>query len=184
MRDVNGDAGVYYRPEDYVPFARRLLIDLIDTSLLTLFCAPVSIALAFLWPHEESVGILILATWAVPWFCYFVLLKRSRFRTLGYILLGARIVNLRGERPSIASLTARLLFIVAGPANVLIDLFWIPSDPCHQAIRDKFAHTYVIRRAAEPAGVGKIAYRTYTMFGATLLFQEVQTPLQPQPNSA
>lgn len=38
---------------------------------------------------------------AAVWLGYFVFLKASRYRTLGYVLGGARIVNYRGERPGI-----------------------------------------------------------------------------------
>lgn len=72
------------------------------------------------------------------------------------------------------ALTARLLFAVAGPFNVILDLLWVSSDSCRQALRDKFAHTFVVRANAQPAGTGKIVYRTYTVFGGTMLFAEVQ----------
>jgi hypothetical protein len=65
------------------------------------------------------------------------------------------------------------LFATLGPVNFLLDLLWVPSDPCRQALRDKFAHTYVIRRDAVPVGSGRIAYGIYTAFGMTMLFAEV-----------
>ena len=116
------------------------------------------------------------AAWVIVWFGYFVLLKGSRFRTAGYLLAGARIVNMRGERPSRVSLSIRLLFAVFGPVNLLFDLFWIPSDPHRQALRDKFAHTYVVRQEALPAGNGPIGYSQYTILGGSFLFQEVRIP--------
>jgi uncharacterized RDD family membrane protein YckC len=122
----------------------------------------------------DAIGGIALLIFAAVWFVYFVLLKRSRIGTVGYALAGARIVNLRGERPGIAALTVRLLFVVAGPLNFLVDLLWISSDQNRQALRDKFAHTYVIRATAIPIGTGRVVYRTYTVFGATMLFQEVE----------
>ena len=181
MTTHSGNMGVFYHGDDYISVSRRLAIDFIDTFLTTVACGACSLALMILWPHDASLGPIILALWVAVWFLYFVILKRSTFRTIGYKVFGARVVNLQGQRPGILSLLGRILFVVGGPANVLIDLLWIPSDPCRQAIRDKFAHTYVIRRDAQPIGVGRIVYRTYSMFGTTFLFQEVQSesPITP-----
>jgi uncharacterized RDD family membrane protein YckC len=116
---------------------------------------------------------LLLLCGAV-WFAYFVLLKRSTFRTLGYRAAGAQIVNLQGGRPTIPSLLARLFFAFVGPLNCLIDLFWLTGDANCQAIRDKFAGTYVVRQHASPAGTGAIVVRTYMFWGMTFLFREVK----------
>lgn len=166
--------GVYYRPEDYLSVGKRMLIDTVDTLVALVVSIGITVAFAFLLPEGAVLGIAILVTWTVVWLSYFVFLKRSRYRTLGYRLAGARVVNLQGETPGVASLVGRLLFVVGGPVNFLLDLVWISSDPARQAVRDKFAHTYVIRKDAVPAGRGKVAYRTYLMFGTTFLFQEVQ----------
>ena len=44
-----------------------------------------------------------------------------------------------------------------------------------QALRDKFAHTYVIKDRAVPLGQGAIVYSTYTIFAVNFLFAEVRT---------
>lgn len=169
----NEQTGVFYRHDDYIAVGRRLLIDAVDTLVALALSAAATVVLLVLLPPNRAAAVMVLAAWTLIWFGYFVLLKRSRIRTLGYILAGARVVNLRGERPSILSLVGRLLFVAGGPANFLIDLLWISSDPSRQAIRDKFAHTYVIRKNATPLGTGRIVYRTYIMLGTTFLFQEV-----------
>ncbi len=175
--------GVFYRREDYLGVGWRLLIDIIDTLTALIFSLFATIVLLLLLPANRAAGITVLAAWLLLWFGYFVLLKRSRVRTLGYILARAQVVNLRGERPSILSLLGRLLFVVGGPANFLIDLLWISSDPSRQAIRDKFAHTYVIRKGATPLGTGRIVYRTYVMMGTTFLFQEVAGTADDTPSN-
>ena len=43
-----------------------------------------------------------------------------------------------------------------------------------QAIRDKFAGTYVVRLDATPAGSAPIRVRTYMFWGMTFLFREVR----------
>jgi hypothetical protein len=61
-----------------------------------------------------------------------------------------------------------------GPLNFLIDLMWLTGDANRQAIRDKFAGTYVVRQDAMPAGTGPILVRTYMFWGMTFLFREVR----------
>lgn len=161
--------GVYYRTEDYAGVGRRLLIDFIDFPVVLLLSFAALDAAA----RVESGGLALLLLMAI-WFGYFVLLKRSRFGTLGYRIMGARIVSLRGERPGIASLVARLIFVIGGPLNFVFDALWVPGDRNRQALRDKFAGTYVIRKQASPAGTGAIAHRVYMFSGMTFIFREVK----------
>ena len=172
-RDRTTARGVYYDRNDYAGVARRLLIDLIDVPVALALCVlVVGVAWTLMPEVEDSPGVLLLPCGAI-WFYYFVLLKRSRFRTLGYIAAGARIVNLEGGRPSVLSLLGRLFFAFLGPVNVLVDLFWLTGDAHRQALRDKFAGTYVVRQQATPAGTGVIVIRTYMLWGMTFLFREV-----------
>ena len=118
---------VYYRDADYVGVLRRLLIDLIDTIVAGLVSLLLS-AIAVVVAPREMQAFAALLIWTVVWLAYFVVLKGSRFRTLGYVIAGARIVNLEGERPGHLALLGRLLFVVLGPFNFLVDLLWISSD--------------------------------------------------------
>lgn len=174
--DVSPDEeGVYYDLENYVGVWRRVLIDISDVIAAVVLCCLVFVPVTFFLPEDERVWTqaFFLVCTAV-WFVYFVVLKRSRYRTLGYVIGGARIVNLQGNQPSVASLIIRLLFALIGPFNFVIDLFWVGGDAYRQALRDKFAHTYVIRNGAQPAGTGRIVYTNYTLFGFNFLFQEVR----------
>jgi uncharacterized RDD family membrane protein YckC len=117
--------GVYFRRQDYLGVGRRLLIDVIDFPVaVLLWYAAGQLARPLV---TEPEGLLLLLLCAV-WFAYFVLLKRSRFRTLGYVAAGARIVSLEGGRPGIMSLVARLLFALAGPLNFVIDIAWLTGE--------------------------------------------------------
>lgn len=178
MQDRAGQAadgqGVYFLAHDYASVWRRIAIEAIDGAAVVMATAVVTIpALAFLnlpvTPGEVILGVFVLIG-----FCYFVLLKWSRRRTLGYAIGGVRIVTVRGEHPSLLALTVRYLFAVFGPANVIIDLLWIGNDPYRQALRDKFAQTYVIRKDAHPAGQGIIGYGTYFVLGTSFMFVEVR----------
>jgi len=173
VADQPTQTGVYYHRKDYLGVTRRLLIDLIDIPVALALSGLTVVVTRSLLGEIEGPGVAFLLCGTV-WIAYFVLLKRSRFRTLGYVTLGARIVDLKGGQPSIVSLLARLCFAFVGPLNALIDLFWITGDDNRQAIRDKFAGTYVVRLHASPAGSGPIRVRTYMFWGMTFLFREVR----------
>ena len=170
---VSNLQGVYYHYDDYASVWRRLLIEVIDTIVAVTISIGISALLLAFLPQDDLLGWALLATWAITWFVYFVALKRTRIRTLGYIISGVRIVNLQGEHPGLLSLSTRLVFAMLGPFNMAIDLFWIPSDGRKQALRDKFAHTYVIKKDAQPAGKGQVVYVRYNIMTWTFLFQEV-----------
>jgi RDD family len=169
--------GAHYRPEDYLGVFRRLLIDIVDLPIAVLLSMLLVAALLAVAPRLEDVDGIGLLVWATVWFGYFVLLKRSTFRTVGYVVARAQIVNLKGERPSVGSLIARLLFALAGPLNFVLDIMWLTGDSNRQALRDKFAGTYVVRRGARPAGTGPVVLRNYMFWGMTFLFREVERRL-------
>ena len=160
---------VYYRSEDYASFGLRMLIDIID--LFIVFAVFITVSL---FTDDFFSMNLLMLVWIAIWFSYFVLLKRSKMGTVGYMVAKVRIVNLKGERPSVYSLALRLMFAILGPFNSILDLLWIPSDEHRQALRDKFAKTYVIKRTALPAGTGKIIYHNYDIFGWRFIFSEVR----------
>ncbi len=180
MQDRAGQAadgqGVYFLAQDYASVWRRIAIEAIDGAAVVMATAVVTIAATLVFPDPAVVEsqTVLLGTFLFIGFCYFVLLKWSRRRTLGYAIGGVRIVTLRGEHPSLLALAVRYLFAVFGPANVIIDLLWIGNDPYRQALRDKFAQTYVIRKDAQPAGQGIIGYGTYFVLGTSFMFAEVR----------
>ena len=176
-RPVNGRStkGVYYARDDYAGFWRRLVVDLIDFTVLGVAVITITLGAALILPTgEQSFPLVLFWSGMTLGFMYLVLLKRSRFRTLGYLVGGIRIVSIHGERPSIWSLTMRALFAFFGPFNILVDVIWLTNDERRQALRDKFAHTYVIRDRAAPLGNGAIVYVPYTIFGTNFLFAEVR----------
>ena len=174
MTSADGSAVVYFAREDYAGFWRRLAVEVVDI----LVALGLLVALAFLFtvtPHRGRVSVeLVFLAWGVVTFWYFVILKHLGWRTAGYHLGGVRIVDACGQVPGFTSLSLRLLFGVMGPFNVLVDMLWIPSDPWRQSLRDKLAHTYVVKANAKPAGPGRLVYRNYHMLGSTFIFQEIQ----------
>jgi hypothetical protein len=175
VQSTNED-GVYYCKDDYAGVWLRLFIEAVDFVIaftISILCTVVVLALL---PQDDFLRRAILLTWVTIWFGYFVILKRTRIRTLEYLLGGVKVVNLRGAQPGIISLTIRLLFAVIGPINVIIDLVWISGDSQRQAMRDKLAGTYVIKNQAQPAGHGKIIYTSYSIMAWNFVFREVQEP--------
>jgi hypothetical protein len=51
----------------------------------------------------------------------------------------------------------------------------IPSDRRKQSQRDKFAHTYVVRANAPPAGPARIVFRNYYIMGMSFVFQDISS---------
>jgi uncharacterized RDD family membrane protein YckC len=174
MRSTDASEGVYFDRASYAGFLRRLVVDLIDIAVILAVSVCSSLLLMMVVPSSQQQALALFLLWIGLWFLYFVLLKRSDFGTLGYKLCGVRVVNLKGDRPGITALTLRLMFAVFGPLNTVIDLLWLSGDDNGQALRDKFARTYVVRRDAVPAGTGKLVYSVCDVWGWHLVFLEVK----------
>jgi len=74
----------------------------------------------------------------------------------------------------LSALTYRLMFAPLGPLNWFMDLLWVSGDAQRQSLRDKLAHTYVVKVKAQPVGTGKIVYRCYDIIGFNFMFQEIE----------
>jgi uncharacterized RDD family membrane protein YckC len=172
------EEGIYFRRDDYAAFWLRLVIDVVDIMVVGAICSALIIALLAIFPTSAMIGDLILATCLAIAFCYFVVLKRSKAGTAGYRVGGVRIVGLDGQTASWSSLTFRLVFAAFGPLNYIMDFIWLSGHPHRQALRDKFARTYVVKRKAEPAGTGKVVFRYYEILGCNFLFREVEVPAE------
>lgn len=170
---------VCYSPNDYAGFWRRLAVELADLVAVMILLIVITVVVS---PAIESDGrsdAVLLLCWVAVIYLYFVIMKRSRVSTLGYRLAHVRVVDAYGRPPSLGALTLRLLFAVFGPLNFAFDMLWIPSDRCKQSLRDKLAHTYVVKASAQPVGAGRVVYRQYHLMGMSFLFQEIE-PSGPQ----
>jgi uncharacterized RDD family membrane protein YckC len=173
------EKAVFFRREDCAGFWHRVLVDVIDVITAVIAFLIIVTAASTLSPaasrHGPEVAAIALAA---VWFFYFVLLKYLDSRTLGHALCGLRMVNLEGRRPSFWSVVLRATFAAAGPINWWIDLAWLGGDPQRQALRDKFAHTYVVKRRAQPLGEARVAYVQYDVLCVNLVVPEVAAPLE------
>lgn len=149
---ADADQGVYFDTEDYATFWQRTLILGIDGFVVAV--AFVLLVPLEFPPHPDA------ETWLLGWLGLTVLylaVAEAFVGTLGFLVTGMRIVNLRGERPSVWRMLFRLgLWLVGGPFHPLLDLCFLAGDPHRQTVRDKLAGTYVVHREATPAGTGKI----------------------------
>jgi hypothetical protein len=97
---AEAEYGVFYRDEDYVGVFRRIFIDIIDITVAGGISLILTLMIAAATNDVEKAVPMSFVAWIIVWAAYFVGLKRSRFRTLGYVVAGARIVDLTGHRPA------------------------------------------------------------------------------------
>jgi uncharacterized RDD family membrane protein YckC len=165
--------GVYFVRSDYAGVGRRLVILVIDGSLLLFVFLATMVSYHVLTPQSPTGFHAHVLGYILASFLYLAVVARSRLGTLGYLVTGVRVVNLCGHVPSLSAMAYRSLFAVLGPLNGLLDLVWLSGDPNRQSIRDKLAGTYIVRRSAQPAGRGRLRHVTLSLFGYTLMVSEV-----------
>ncbi len=172
--DLSRADGVYYRRQDYAGLWRRLLAAIVDAIVVL-----AGLFAVVIWTPLAASMFLPFMAWLTLSFLYLVVCKRTRLRTLGYRLVRVRLVDIRGDAPRPLRVTFRLLLTLMGgysSALGLVDFLWITGDDHRQALRDKLAHTYVIRTGAQPAGRGPIVYDVYHVLAWTLYLAEVRRP--------
>lgn len=177
------DIGVYYNINDYASLLKRIIAAGTDTLVLIVFIVIVSIiwSLIFMpptleiqaeydWPFNPA---YIFCFYLLNAYLYLAILKRSAIRTFGYRITKIKIVNMKGKRPSLLQMTWRFLLIF-GPIHILVDLFWLGGDDDRQALRDKFARTYVVAVDSSPEGSGPFVFANYNFLSFFFIFREVK----------
>ncbi len=172
-RDTSLGKGVYYAPDDYAGMGRRVLIFLIDLTVLSLLL--VAVVVGWIVIRGRPPIVLTLTILAGTWF-YVVACKRTPLRTVGYWLLGCRLVDLQGQTPSLFALTVRSLLWMFGPFNLLFDLMWCGIDDDRQTLRDRFAQTCLIRDGAVPIGEGEVHLTYFDIGSFNLMYPRVVHP--------
>jgi uncharacterized RDD family membrane protein YckC len=169
--------GIYFARQDYAGLFRRLAIIAVD--LMVVLGAGFSILFVWSAARPDDRSHVPLSLWLAFAYLYLTVLRGSRFRTIGYLLTGVRIVNLKGERPSFFWINVRLILWVIAPGNLLVDLAWWWGDVNRQTLRDRIAGTYVVGKNAVPIGTGPIRPTTLFVLGYCVVFPEVIRPLDP-----
>jgi uncharacterized RDD family membrane protein YckC len=172
-RDRSLGEGVYFERHDYVGFGPRFVIFIIDSLVL----AALIWLIAFFWENTvgEYTGMFSAFLLFAVWF-YLVPLKRSKVRTIGYRLMGCKLVTLKGTRPSLFMMTFRSLLWMFGPFHFLLDVIWCGIDDDRQTMRDRFSNMCLVRSNAEPIGTGEVHLAYLYAFGYSLAYPRVVHP--------
>jgi uncharacterized RDD family membrane protein YckC len=161
--------GAVYALSDHAGFLERLLIELLDVSLVgVVWLALTWVGLQLGLPDWVSRLASLLLAWG-----YLAALKVTPHGTLGYRVLHVKLVDLQGNPVKLWKSSLRFLLIFLGPVNVLFDIFWLTNDPNRQTLRDKIAGTYVIREHAAPVDRRPITYPMYFVGGLSFVIPEV-----------
>ncbi len=155
-----------------------MVIDLIVIMLIgiTLWMPFLGLILADVIQSDPS-GVFWLAFLAAIWI-YLAPVKRSNFGTIGYRLLGIRLVSAKGGQPSLLNMTIRMFMWMFGPFNLVLDLLWLGADTENQSLRDCYLGTYLINRNATPIGRGPVHLSRYYAMGFALAYPRVCRPRQ------
>lgn len=173
-----GDAD-FYDPRDYVGIGKRLIVLLVDSIVLVLLSVAVWMPFLVLM----LLGIVQTDPSGLFWICYLISIwfylgpvKRSNFGTIGYRLLGIRLVSARGGPPSLLTMTVRMLMWMFGPFNLVLDLLWLGADSENQSLRDCYLGTYLINKNAKPVGRAPVHLTRYNAMGFALAYPRVCRP--------
>ena len=121
MADNSLGTGLYYAKGDYIGPGKRLLIWIIDLCVLgmALWIANV---LWYSLPPTDSTDLPLSCRLVLFTYAYLTAVKASKLRTVGYRAVGAKVLTLKGERPSIWRMTFRLVLLLIVPMKLLGDL--------------------------------------------------------------
>ena len=147
------ECNVYVRTQ-YGGYWKRGIANLIDCLLLGIVFAIVSF----------SSNILTAVVEMVIFLAYMIGLKFAFGATVGYRLLGMKLVSINGANPTVQQIAIRLVAAFFSALALGLGFLWIALDKNKQAWHDKIAGTYVIRPKATPVGTtevrGKALIRT------------------------
>lgn len=190
---------VYFAPGDYAHLSRRFGVFLIDLSVVLLLAVGAMIPITFALTPESVlkssdaaptpevvspyakkafVGGLLLV--GVP---YHIALRRLRGGTLGYRLMGVRLVDATGQPPSWRALTKRFLLAAVGApfwlAPLILSYLYCLKHPRRQTGHDFWSGTWVVKRKAQPAGPALVSYQS-KLLGTWLLNYIDVEPYSPE----
>jgi uncharacterized RDD family membrane protein YckC len=190
---------VIYRPEDYAPVSRRIGALLIDLVVFTLLVSVITGSIGRVTVPEgirsmpdtpertERVNEHMRTPKKVGFLggclLYYICIRRLRGGTLGYRLMGIRLVDKTGNPPSWRVLVKR--FLLAAPLTLPLGASYLCciKNPKRQAVHDQWSGTWVVRRKAKPAGPAMTAYLTKLLGTLLLRYIDVE-PWVPQPPAA
>lgn len=175
-----GDAD-FYDPKDYVGIGRRLIVMIVDWLMLVLIgivlWMPFLVLILAEVIQSDPSGmfwiLFLLAIWV-----YLAPIKRSDFGTVGYRLLGIKLVSAKGGHPSLINMTIRMMMWMFGPFNFVLDLLWLGADSENHSLRDCYLSAYLVNRNASSIGRAPVHLTRYNAMGFALAYPRVCRPRQ------
>jgi uncharacterized RDD family membrane protein YckC len=170
---------VYYRQHDYVRVIRRIPSMLIDFVSVFLLVSALAFAFRVTYipqsvrdmpnsPEKKKMEADYLRRVKTPAMlgftalalAYHIALRRTRGGTLGYRLLGIRLIDATGQAPPWKVLVKR--FFIAVPLFFFFAAtYWgCFQNPRRQALHDTLSGTWLVRKNAQAAGLARPAYQT------------------------
>jgi uncharacterized RDD family membrane protein YckC len=187
---------VYYHSNDYARVIRRIPSMLIDLIVVVIFVVGVASAaqaayvprsvitmpkspektrlLRQYWQPLQKPVVLISFALGVA---YHIALRRTRGGTIGYRLLGLRLVDATGQPPPWKVLVRR--FLIAVPLFFFFAAtYWgCFHNPRRQSLHDTFSSTWVVRKKAQPAGLAQPHFQS-RLLGPWLLTYTDIVPIE------
>lgn len=172
-----GDAD-YYDTKDYIGFGKRIVVMMIDAIVLVL------IGIGLWMPFAALLIGEVITTDPSRWFwlmylaaiwVYLAPIKRS-VGTIGFRLLGIKLVSAKGGPPSLINMTMRMMMWMFGPFNLVLDLLWLGADTESQSLRDCYLSTYMVKCNAHPIGRARVHLTRYNAMGFALAYPRVCRP--------
>ena len=173
MNENKEKSGVIYKKSEYAGLIKRIVIAVVDILVILIVSFVVLFLTDYLIYDETTYLKFNIIFFLIFSVCYLALLKRSKFGTLGYILTGVKIVNLKGRKPSVFDMVFRTLLLTIGPFELFFDIIWLTQESTKQTLRDKYVGTYVINRSAVPIADCVLQNVNLNVMGWNLMYREV-----------
>jgi uncharacterized RDD family membrane protein YckC len=148
-------------------FWRRAIGGVVDLMVLSLVFVLLDMAVALALKHPlprlsqlgpdylvdvaingDALAVTGLAVLGILAFLYFFIFHALRGQTPGQRLLGLRVIDGYGQRPSLGRALARTAAYFPSWALLALGVLWIAFDPEKRGLHDRLADTYVILGAA------------------------------------
>jgi uncharacterized RDD family membrane protein YckC len=179
MKDnTSEEQGIFFDSKDYAGLLKRSLAWLIDIIVLGTSFTALWLVLYFSIPEEIVVVKIVFWSLFLISYLYLSVLKPSRFRTIGYIVTGIKIVNLQGQKPSWNNMFTRFVMLGFSPFAFIIDILWLTGEQTKQTLRDKFVGTYVVDNKAIPIGKCPLRKVILSFLGWNLVYREIENKLK------